>query len=276
MSFRLALAQMRVDGGEKKTNLDRACERIAEAAAMGAQLVLLPEAMDLGWTHPSALTEAEPIPGGWPFERLRAAATDSGVYVCAGLTERAGDDVFNAAVLIGPSGDLLLLHRKLNELGIGHPYYAQGDRLQVCRTPLGTIGLMICADAFAQDLVLTRSLGYMGADIVISPCAWAVPADHDNEREPYGELWQRVYSSVAREFSLWIAGASNVGPISAGPWEGRRCIGCSTVVNPKGERVAFASYGVDADVILLADIVAEERPARGCGWTGHWARQGKS
>jgi len=44
---------------------------------------------------------------------------------------------------------------------------------------------MICADAFAKDHVLSRSLGYMGADIIISPCAWAVPADHDNLKTPY-------------------------------------------------------------------------------------------
>ena len=35
---------------------------IAEAAKGEAQFILLPEAMDLGWTDPSALTKAEPGP----------------------------------------------------------------------------------------------------------------------------------------------------------------------------------------------------------------------
>src|SRR6188768_3451844 len=63
-SFKLAMVQMRVDGGAKDKNLARAEDRIAEAAQNGAEVVLLPEALTLGWTHPSSLTEAEPIPSG--------------------------------------------------------------------------------------------------------------------------------------------------------------------------------------------------------------------
>jgi predicted amidohydrolase len=48
-------------------------------------------------------------------------------------------------VLLDDQGDLLLHHRKLNELDIGHPYYQQGDRLNVCETKFGMIGLMVCA-----------------------------------------------------------------------------------------------------------------------------------
>ena len=62
--FKLAVAQMKVVGGALETNLEHAAEMIQEAAENGAQLVLLPEAMDLGWTDPSALTEAEPVPDG--------------------------------------------------------------------------------------------------------------------------------------------------------------------------------------------------------------------
>ena len=106
--------------------------------------------------------------------------------MCAGLIERHGSRVYNAAVLIDPSGEVILHHRKLNELEIGHALYAPGDRLGVVATPLGTIGMMICADAFATGQVVSRTLGLMGADLVVSPCAWAVPADHDNAKEPYG------------------------------------------------------------------------------------------
>jgi predicted amidohydrolase len=77
--------------------------------------------------------------------------------VCSGLVERAGDQVFNSAVILDRRGKLLLLHRKLNELTIGHEYYAQGDRLNVCHTELGTLGLMICADGFAHNQVLTHA-----------------------------------------------------------------------------------------------------------------------
>ena len=48
----LALIQMLVEGGDKEGNLCRAEERVAEAGRQGAEVVVLPEALNLGWTHP--------------------------------------------------------------------------------------------------------------------------------------------------------------------------------------------------------------------------------
>jgi predicted amidohydrolase len=271
--FKLALVQMRVKGGRREENLRRAAQRIGEAAVAGAKIIVLPEALDLGWTHPSARTEAEPIPNGAACLTLREAARRNGVSVCAGLTERAGEAVFNSAVLIDPSGTVLLAHRKLNELEIGLDLYGQGDRLAVARTPLGTVGVMVCADAFARGQVISRTLGLMGADVIVSPCAWAVPANHDNTREPYGQLWLDNYCPVARDFRLWIVGVSNVGWLTDGPWQGRRCIGCSLVVNPDGAAVVRGPYGVDAEALLYTDIQIEPRPARGDAWEDHWRQR---
>lgn len=61
---RIALAQILVEGGERSRNLQRADECIAEAAARGAHVVLLPEAMDIGWTHPGAAEASDTVPGG--------------------------------------------------------------------------------------------------------------------------------------------------------------------------------------------------------------------
>jgi predicted amidohydrolase len=272
MTFRLALVQMRVDGGDPDANLARAAERVETAARLGAQVVLLPECMDLGWTHPSAQSLAGPIPGGRTFESLCASAVRNGIYLCAGIVERDGERTYNSAVLIGPEGDLLLKHRKLNELDIGHPFYAQGDRLGVCETPYGTFGLMICADAFAKDGVIARSLGYMGADVILSPSAWAVSPDHDNQATPYGSSWDGHYAPVCREFALWIAGVSNVGPIVAGPWQEWNCIGCSRVVVPDGTVAATLPYGIDADTVEIVEIDPVPRPARGCAWNAYWRK----
>ncbi len=263
---------MQVTGGQKQKNLAHAEARIAEAAQAGAQVILLPEALNLGWTDPSAAREAEPIPDGDSCRRLSALARQHAVYVCAGLIEQKGGQVFNSAVLLGPDGWLLLHHQKINELEIGQPYYSLGGHLAVASTPLGTFGLMICADAFAPGQVIARSLALMGADVILSPCAWAVPADHDNRRDPYGQLWRDNYVPVARDFSLWIAGASNVGWITAGPWAGRKCIGCSLIVGPDGQPVQMGPYGVDADVLLYADVQPLPRPAQGDGWVRHWDR----
>jgi predicted amidohydrolase len=268
--FNLALVQMLVEGGRKAENLRRAEQRIAEAAGRGAQVIVLPEALNLGWTHPSARAEADAIPEGESCSCLCTAAQRYRVFVCAGLVERAGDTVFNSAVLINPDGEVILLHRKLNELEIGHDLYAQGDRLGVAPTAFGTIGVMICADAFARGQVVSRTLGLMGAQIILSPAAWAVPADHDNARDPYGRLWLDNYAPVARDFRLWIAGVSNVGRLNAGPWQGRQCIGCSLLVGPDGRPVLQGPYGARADTILYEDIELVTPPARGNGWEGLW------
>jgi predicted amidohydrolase len=252
--FKLALVQMRVDGGAKQANLARAESLIAEAAASGAQVVLLPEAMNLGWTHSSARTEADEIPGGETCARLQGAARRHALFVCAGLIERAEKLCFNSAVLIDPDGAVLLHHRKINELDIAHDLYARGDRLGVARTPFGTMGLMVCADAFASGQVVSRTLALMDATVILSPCAWAVPANHDEVRDPYGQVWLDNYVPVARDFRVWIAGCSNVGLINDGPWRGRNCIGCSLVIGPGGERVLRGPYGVDAETILYVDV----------------------
>jgi len=271
-SFKLAMAQMRVVGGALDTNLEHAAEMIAEAARNGAQVVLLPEAMDLGWTDPSALTMAEPIPGGKSAALLTDMARKHQIYVCSGLTEKDGETVYNSAVLINPEGEIILLHRKINELDIGHPYYALGQSLQVVQTDLGAIGVMICADASTGDHVIPRALAYMGADVILSPSAWAVPADHNNNEDPYGEWWRKAYKPVARDFRIWIAGCSNVGWMTGGPWKGSKVIGCSMLVAPGGEEVMNAPYGVDADTILYVDIQPEPRPGQGTTWHNYWDR----
>jgi hypothetical protein len=98
-----------------------------------------------------------------------------------------------------------------------------------------------------------------------------VPADHDNAREPYGDLWRQNYRPVAEAFRLWIAGVSNVGWLTDGPWKGQKCIGCSLVIGPEGQEILQGPYGADAEAILHVDIEPRPRPAWGCGWETYWA-----
>jgi predicted amidohydrolase len=255
----LALAQLRVEPGARTSTLARALQRIDEAAHRGADIVLLPEALPLGWMAGDTRALADTIPAGATCAAFREAAARNGVFVCTGLVERAGDAIFNAAVLIGPEGQILLHHRKVNELEIAHDLYGRGDRLGVADTPLGRIGLMICADAFAPGEVISRALGLMGADVILSPCAWAVPPGHDHALTPYGDLWRRCYGVVARDHHLWIAGASSVGPITSGPWRGHACIGCSLLVGPDGVPRVEGPYGADADALVMAEIEVGRR-----------------
>lgn len=248
--MKLALAQMLVEPGKQETNVSRAEQRIREAAEQGAEVVLLPECLDLGWTHPSAETLATTVPDGDVCRRFNRAAVENNVFVCTGLVERAGDRLFNSAVLISPAGEVLLHHRKINELDFARELYSVGDRLGVADTKFGKIGLMICADGFAQGQVISRSLAMMGAQVILSPCAWAVPEDHDNEKTPYGQIWLENYGAVGRDHGVPIVGCSNVGPIIEGPWKGRSCIGNSIAVGAKGLPVNVLAYGEEELVTM--------------------------
>lgn len=252
--MKVALAQMSIVPGEKQANLPRAESWIAQAAQRGAEVVVLPEALPLGWTHPSARTQADEIPDGETCLRLREAARRNAIFVCSGVIERAGDKLFNAAVLIDPQGTVLIHHRKIHELDFAQELYARGDRLAVAETSFGRIGVMICADGFAPGQSISRALGEMGARAILSPCAWAVPHDHDNEREPYGQLWLDNYGPVAREYEMTIIGVSNVGAMTAGPWEGRKCIGNSLVVGRNGNELARGPYGERAEALLIQEV----------------------
>ena len=165
MRFTLGMAQIMVEGGQPQANLGRAVTRIREAAQLGCRLVVLPECMDLGWTHSSARQLAQPIPGAHS-DRLAQAARAHHIFVVAGLVERAGDRFYNAALLLDPHGEIRLHHRKINELDIGLGLYAIGDRLGVAETELGTLGLNICADNFGDSLAIGHVLARMGAQVI--------------------------------------------------------------------------------------------------------------
>ena len=261
----VGMAQMLVEGGAGEANLARAERMVLEAAARGCEIVVLPECLDAGWTHPSARTLAQPIPGP-TTARLAAAARRARVFVVAGVTERDDASIYNAAVLISPDGTLLLKHRKINELDIAHDLYAPGDRLGVARTALGTIGIAVCADNFPDSLVFAHSMARMGCQMLLSPCAWAVDADRDPDREPYGALWLSAYQPMARLYDMAVIGVSNVGWLTAGPWAGRKCIGCSLAVGAGGEVLARGPFGEEAETLIAVPIDVRPPIARGTGF----------
>ncbi len=101
------------------------------------------------------------------------------------------------------------------------------------------------------------------SQVLLSPCAWAVAPDHDNRSEPYGELWKSSYSTLARLYEMPVVGVSNVGPITDGPWRGRKCIGCSLAVNGRGEVAAQLSYGEDAECLSVIELELTPRRVHG-------------
>lgn len=272
-SYKLAMGQMLVEGGRPQENMARAVAMIEQASKQDCRVIVLPEALDLGWTHTSVFELAEPIPGP-RSDQLAAAAKEFGIYVVAGLTERDGDRIYNSAVLISPQSEMLLKYRKINVLDIAQNLYSIGDRMAVANTSIGTIGVNICADNFSSSLSLGHSLARMGAQIILSPCAWAVRADYDNEKTPYGDSWKQSYSTLAKLYDITVVGVSNVGWMTEGPWKGRKCIGCSLAIGPDGNIIAEGPYGESAEALIVIDINLVEPKAKGTAIAGMLAEKG--
>jgi predicted amidohydrolase len=263
--LRIGMGQMRVEPAEPGRNMERAVGMIREAAAAGCAVVVLPECFDVGWTHPAAKELARPIPGD-RSAMLSAAARSTGLWIVAGVTERDGDPIYNSAVLIAPDGAIALRHRKINELDIATSLYATGTGLSVAATSFGSVGVTICADNFPDSLMFGESLARMGAQLILSPCAWAVDADHDNTAEPYGQLWLDAYVPLARAYDVTVIGVSNVGWLTGGPWKGRKCIGCSLAVGPGGDVLARGPYGEDAEALVTVDVAVRRPIGIGTGF----------
>jgi len=272
-SYTLGMGQLLVEGGHIDENLARAARMIERAAESRCSIVVLPECLDVGWTHPTARKLAAPIPGR-QSQALCVAARKAGIHVVAGITERDRERIYNTAILVSPGGEILLKHRKINILDIAQDLYSIGDSLSVAHTPLGTIGVDICADNFPSSLVFAHSLARMGAQVILSPSAWAVDADHDNVKQPYGGMWVEAYSTIAKLYDLTVVGVSDVGWITGGPWKGRKCIGCSMAVGPSGEKIAEASYGEAAEELVVVPITVTKRTKTGTSIAGMLAEKG--
>ncbi len=140
--LKIAMAQIFCLDGDRAGNLARIENALVEARAQGAALVVFPESCIFGWENPVAHERASPIPGR-DSDELCALAKKHHVFLCAGLDEKDGRNLFDSCVLIDDEGRLLLKHRKVNVLPhLMTPPYSVGDGVpQVVDTKFGKIGL---------------------------------------------------------------------------------------------------------------------------------------
>jgi len=261
VSLKIAMGQMLVDGGNYKKNLKKAVNMIHEAAAKKCNFIVLPECLDLGWTYPNAKELAEPIPGKYS-DVLSKAAVESKIYVVAGLTEKFKDKVYNSAVLISPEGKILKVHRKINVLDIAQDIYSIGDSLSVVETEYGKIGVDICADNFEDSHALGESLIRMGADIILSPTAWALPPCFKGDDNPCW-TWETSFKKLAKTFKVPIIGVSNVGLIKDGIWKEFSWIGNSLAVTLDGKITAKGGLGVDKEELIITEVEIYKNKPKG-------------
>ena len=107
----------------------------------------------------------------------------------------------------------------------------------------------------------------MDAQLILSPSAWAVDADHDNKKDPYGGMWIENYTKIAQIYDIGIIGVSNVGWITSGGWKGRKCIGNSIAVGPGGELIKMCDYGEDAEEVFIIEMDVIDKGLTGTNYS---------
>ncbi len=263
--YRIALVQMSM-GPDPEANLEIAIERVRQAAALGAQVVCLPELFQAQYFCQREATQlfelASPIPG--PItERLGALAANSGVVLIASLFERRAPGLYhNTAVTFEHNGTIASVYRKMHipddPLYYEKYYFTPGDLgFKAVPTSVGPIGTLVCWDQWYPEGARLTAL--QGAETLFYPTAigW-----HPDEKAEFGaaqyDAWQTIQRSHAIANGVYVAAVNRVGH-EHGDIRGDRATGKgiefwggSFIADPFGRILSKASH--DAEEILVADV----------------------
>jgi len=253
---RIAALQM-VSGPEVDANLASAGHLLAEAAAGGAQLAVLPEYFCLiGRRDTDKLAVAETL-GDGPIQRFLAdAARRHAMWIIGGTLPLKTDDparALNANTVWAPDGTLAAHYDKIHLFSFeqGAERYDEGRVLRAGGTPVALqagplrVGLSVCYDLRFPELY--RALMQPPCDLLSVPSAFTVPTGRAH--------WELLLRARAVENQCYVVAAAQGGEHATG----RRTWGHSMIVDPWGEVLAVRPEGegvvfADVDPARLADV----------------------
>lgn len=259
-TLRVALLQ-ETDRGTVETNLDAIEKGLREAAAAGAELVLLQELHNGPYfcQHESVdeFDRAEAIPGP-STERIGALAEELKLVVVASLFERRAAGLYhNTAVVFDRSRAIAGRYRKMHipddPAFYEKFYFTPGDLgFEPVQTSVGKLGVLVCWDQWYPEAA--RLMALAGAELLLYPTAigWD-PADEDAEKQRQRDAWVIVQRGHAVANGVPLLACNRTG-YEAAP-DGARGLqfwGTSFVAGPQGEVLAQA--GTDTRELLIADI----------------------
>lgn len=244
-AVRIAMCQIVCLDGDRRGNLARIENAVAEAAGAGAAIACLPEMAIYGWVNPDAHRRAHPIPGE-DSQRLCEIARKHKIAVCVGLAERDGEPLYDSALLIDDTGRIVLKHRKINLLSeLMTPPYTSGRDVGIARTRFGRIGILICADTH-EPAILKRMAG-LSPNLVLVSYGYAAPEEAWPE---HGKELERVVTNAAKAVDAPVIGTNLIGQITHGPWTGRPYGGHSVAADRAG-RILALGRDFDRDVATV-------------------------
>jgi nitrilase len=269
-------------------SVGKAVDLIGEAAAEGAELVVLPETFvplypSGAWAKEAAAfggfdelwerlwSNSVEVPGPL-VDQLVAACRKHGVHCAIGVNERELErpgTLYNALLLLGPDG-LLAKHRKLmptHHERLFHGIGAGGD-LDAVETSLGRIGGLIC---WENRMPLARYAVYR-----TGPQIWVAPTADDSDG------WLASMRHIAIESGAYVVSAPQYIPRSAFPDDfpaelpdkevfGR---GGAVIVEPvEGEVIAGPLYDREGIVVAECDLRKGLYAKRWFDSAGHYSRE---
>ncbi len=263
--LRVAAVQYAV-GEDVEANLATALRMIDNAAAEGAELVVLPEfGNHVSWYADRAHARrlAQSLDGEF-VKSLAGKASEHSLHLLANLTLLRGDDrVGGSNVLFGPDGAVLAVSDKQVLMGSERDHIDEAvDRAGVIDTPVGRLGLYSCMDGVIFET--PRMLAVEGAQLLLNSLN-SFALDEASLHVPVR----------AAENKVWVVAANKVGPLVPAhsieavasrvgvPVDRLHGAGESQIVAPDGTVVAIGPRTGEAVVIADIDVTLadmKERP----------------
>ncbi len=199
--IRTAALQMHSKPGEHGKNFNKAVHFIKEAAAKGADLIVLPELAVSGYglTEENYHTLAETSSGSL-ITSFQELARELKTVLVVPFAEKSEGSLFISAAVIESSGRLLTVYRKSFLWGDEKRIFSSGKKsYEPVESSLGKIGILICADAeFSEP---SRLLALKGADLIIIPSVWSLGAE---------SRWDIQLPARALDNTVFVMGVNTV------------------------------------------------------------------
>ncbi len=252
------------------TNVAAAEAKIRDAAAQGAQLVLIPELFEGRYfcidQLPEHFDRARPLVGHPTVEHFQGVAAELGIVLPINVYERAGQATFNTVVMIDADGTALGVYRKSHiPDGPGYTekfYFNPGDTgFRVWHTKVGVVGIAICWDQWFPEAA--RAMALQGAEVLLYPTAiGSEPPDPTWDSSGH---WQRVMQGHSAANLVPVVAANRFGrEVGQGGEREITFYGSSFITDNTGAKVAEAPR--DADAILTATFDLDELAGDRTAW----------
>ena len=233
---------------DKAANLETAERLVAQAAATGADVIVLPEKWNAIGHADVYRAAAEPLEGGESAVAMSEWSRRHGVTLVGGsIAERreGRDKLSNTSLVFDPEGQLVAVYRKIHlfDVEVGGVVYQEseveepGEESVLAEAEGWKIGLSVCYDVRFPELY--RILALEGAELVTVPAHFTTPTGKDH--------WHVLLRARAIENQLYVAAAAQIGETMPG----KPAYGRSLIIDPWGVVVAQAP---DEETVITAEL----------------------